>query len=319
VESQPGDQDMDMQSQEPDMEQGNLPAGRVASWPGNSSQAPPPPSSDDWVTEPVTWYFEPGTFVPVAKQVGASFYSIVCDHLGSPVSMFDSQGRQAWAARLDIYGKPRMLAGNRGACPFRFPGQYEDEETGLYYNRFRYYDPDSGQYVSQDPIHLRGGLALYAYVTDPLTFSDPLGLAATYCGKTKRWRDENGKFTKRPDDPADLVKNGKIDHPSLMEWQKGNADWNPAKPGNQWNPSAKFPTGGFNHDMKAPNGDRYRTHGHGSNSSAPAGSNAASGPTTTVTRVHNGNGEELTTSGTWAPKGSSNPNDVHIPLENSPY
>jgi RHS repeat-associated protein len=61
--------------------------------------------------------------------------------------------------------------------PFRYPGQYEDDETGLYYNRFRYYDPEVGHYLSQDPLGLAGGPALYAYVADPLTQADVLGLS----------------------------------------------------------------------------------------------------------------------------------------------
>jgi RHS repeat-associated protein len=61
-------------------------------------------------------------------------------------------------------------------CPFRWPGQQEDPETGLYYNRFRYYDPQLGAYVSQDPIGLLGGLAPYRYVADPLRFADCYGL-----------------------------------------------------------------------------------------------------------------------------------------------
>jgi RHS repeat-associated protein len=68
--------------------------------------------------------------------------------------------------------------GEKQACPFRWPGQYEDEETGLYYNRFRYYDPESGEYVSQDPIGLRGGMAFCAYVRDPLKLIDPFGLSS---------------------------------------------------------------------------------------------------------------------------------------------
>jgi RHS repeat-associated protein len=56
-------------------------------------------------------------------------------------------------------------------------GQYEDAETGLYYNRFRYYDAEAGQYTSQDPIGLAGGAALYGYVHDPLAWVDPLGLS----------------------------------------------------------------------------------------------------------------------------------------------
>ena len=51
-------------------------------------------------------------------------------------------------------------------CPFRYQGQYEDVETGLYYNRFRYYSPEEGMYLSQDPIGLSGGKVLYGYVRD---------------------------------------------------------------------------------------------------------------------------------------------------------
>jgi RHS repeat-associated protein len=72
----------------------------------------------------------------------------------------------------------RNLEGERQTCPFRWPGQYEDEETGLYYNRFRFYDPDAGQYASQDPIGLYGGLKSYAYVVDPNAWIDPFGLTS---------------------------------------------------------------------------------------------------------------------------------------------
>jgi RHS repeat-associated protein len=79
----------------------------------------------------------------------------------------------------DLYGVARVDVA-RTACPWRWPGQYEDEETGLYYNRFRYYDPRAGRYISQDPIGLYGGTALYAYVHDPLAWIDVFGLN---CGK----------------------------------------------------------------------------------------------------------------------------------------
>jgi RHS repeat-associated protein len=62
-------------------------------------------------------------------------------------------------------------------CPWRFAGQYRDTETGLHYNRFRYYDADAGQYISRDPLGLRAGLRVYAYVDDPWVASDPLGLS----------------------------------------------------------------------------------------------------------------------------------------------
>ena len=71
--------------------------------------------------------------------------------------MYDANGNKTWDAELDIYGKVRTLSrGNATDCPFRYQGQYEDSETGLYYNRFRYYSPDDGVYVSQDPIRIKG-------------------------------------------------------------------------------------------------------------------------------------------------------------------
>jgi RHS repeat-associated protein len=82
-----------------------------------------------------------------------------------------------WGADIDVYGELRNLRGAREACPFRWPGQYEDAETGLYYNRFRYYDAQSGEYTSQDRVGLIGGTALYAYVRDPLRECDFTGLA----------------------------------------------------------------------------------------------------------------------------------------------
>jgi RHS repeat-associated protein len=142
------------------------------------AQAPPALLRADQGTKsaPITWLFEPESFAPLAKLVGDERHSIVTDHLGTPVSMLDAQGREVWASEIDTYGALRELRGERSACPFRWPGQYEDVETGLYYNRFRYYDAEAGQYVAQDPIGLLGGLGLHAYVHDPLAWVDPLGL-----------------------------------------------------------------------------------------------------------------------------------------------
>ena len=62
-------------------------------------------------------------------------------------------------------------------CPIRFQGQWEDAESGLYYNRFRYYEPLAGQYASPDPIGLAGGVTLLGYVFQPAAKVDPLGLS----------------------------------------------------------------------------------------------------------------------------------------------
>ena len=64
-----------------------------------------------------------------------------------------------------------------GLIPFLYQGQYLDRETGLAYNRFRYYSPETGAYISQDPIRLEAGLSnLYAYVHDVNAWVDPWGL-----------------------------------------------------------------------------------------------------------------------------------------------
>ncbi len=96
--------------------------------------------------------------------------------------MYNSQGVKTWAVEYDIYGKIRKLAkGSLADCPFRYQGQYEDEETGLYYNRFRYYAADEGVYISQDPIGLNSReYNLYNYVSDTNSIIDPFGLDWNY-------------------------------------------------------------------------------------------------------------------------------------------
>jgi RHS repeat-associated protein len=124
-----------------------------------------------------TWVFEEGSFHPAAKLADDKQYSILTDYLGTPVQMYDEKGEKTWEMELDIYGKGHTFAGRSlSDCPFRYQGQYEDSETGLYYNRFRYYDPDSGNYISQDPIGLTGGHKLYNYVHDVNSWIDEFGL-----------------------------------------------------------------------------------------------------------------------------------------------
>ena len=104
----------------------------------------------------ITWVYDSDSYVPTAKIVGDRHYSIISDYIGRPVQAYDDNGNIVWQADYDIYGNIRNLHGSRKFIPFRQLGQYEDEETGLYYNRFRYYDSRIGNYISQDPIRLRG-------------------------------------------------------------------------------------------------------------------------------------------------------------------
>jgi RHS repeat-associated protein len=131
----------------------------------------------------IAWLFHPDEQMPIGRLENDQRFAIVTDQLGSPVATYDENGRQVWSGQLDSYGRLQTEDGDGSICPFRFQGQYEDTETGLYYNRFRYYDPGTGTYISRDPIGLTGGVNGYAYVHDPLTHVDPLGLAD--CGDLK--------------------------------------------------------------------------------------------------------------------------------------
>ena len=88
-----------------------------------------------------------------------------------------------WARELDLYGN--AIAGDSSFIPFLYQGQYYDEEIGLAYNRFRYYSPESGTYISQDPISILGGLNLNAYVHDVNNWID--------YAYNKGYIDDNGR------------------------------------------------------------------------------------------------------------------------------
>ncbi|OQP43858.1 hypothetical protein A4D02_10290 [Niastella koreensis] len=141
----------------------------------------------------ITWVFEADRQLPCAKIENGKAYSIINDHAGTPREAYDEAGIKVWECELDIYGRPKVIVGNKNFIPFRYEGQYEDEETGLYYNRFRYYNPEEGRYVSKDPISIAGGLNVYAYVADVNISVDPLGLKE--CTLTYRHKLKPGKVT----------------------------------------------------------------------------------------------------------------------------
>ena len=117
---------------------------------------------------------------PLFKRDGATgkvhyYYN---SHLGQPLKLFDKAGKITWAARSQAFGQTTVFV-NETENNLRFPGQYEDGETGLYYNFHRYYDPATGRYLRSDPAGLSGGLNPYLYVSSsPLELIDPLGLWA---------------------------------------------------------------------------------------------------------------------------------------------
>ncbi|WP_407265591.1 RHS repeat domain-containing protein [Tenacibaculum maritimum] len=96
--------------------------------------------------------------------------------------MYDEGGEQVWERSLDLNEK--VINGSNAPCPFLYQGQYYDKEIELAYNRFRYYDPDDGRYISKDPIGLLSGeYGFYNYVGDSNGWIDPMGLEKTYLKK----------------------------------------------------------------------------------------------------------------------------------------
>ncbi|WPN62907.1 RHS repeat-associated core domain-containing protein [Pseudomonas sp. P9_35] len=131
-----------------------------------------------------SYVYEPGTFRPLALLEGegpekATPFYYHLDHLGTPQELTSHQGEVVWAARYNGYGKLTGLLhgdGKRLEQPLRFQGQYHDRESGLHYNRHRYYNPETGRYLTADPSKLKGGLNAYRYTLNPTGWVDPLGL-----------------------------------------------------------------------------------------------------------------------------------------------
>ena len=139
------------------------------------------------------WVYEPGSFRPLA-QVEAQgdstqLHYIVTDLTGTARELCSEEGEVRWRGEQGLWGAHREerrpiplrrylgdAANEEVYCELRYQGQLFDAETGLYYNRHRYYDAESGQYLSPDPIGLHGGRRAYGYVKNPLSWVDPLGL-----------------------------------------------------------------------------------------------------------------------------------------------
>ena len=129
-----------------------------------------------------SYLYEPNTFRPLVllegfgpKETETFHYQL--DHLGTPRELTASDGKIVWSAHYRAYGEITRLDIGKVDNPLRFQGQYFDEESGLHYNRHRYYNPDNGRYLTPDPVKLAGGINAYQYVTNPTGWVDPLGLS----------------------------------------------------------------------------------------------------------------------------------------------
>ncbi|MEU5292631.1 DUF6531 domain-containing protein [Streptomyces umbrinus] len=149
-----------------------------------------------------TWEYEPDTHTPLLQLDGTPgqdeydwrFHAIVADLVGTPTEMVSESGDVVWAGRTTLWGEDASTTVDGPDCPLRFPGQYYDPETGWHYNFHRYYDPQTAQYTSPDPLGLLPEDNHHGYVRNPLSWLDALGLAP--CAKVialRAWKARNSQ------------------------------------------------------------------------------------------------------------------------------
>jgi RHS repeat-associated protein len=144
----------------------------------------------DGTRRTVTWDWSPGSWRALSQteriwrgeagqgEYDELFFAIVTGLGDAPGELVTPDGRIAWTARTDLWGRRLPSDGrDHGYCPLGLPGQYHDAESGLEYNYFRYYDPETGRYLTPDPLGREAGPNPHAYVPNPLVWIDPYGLA----------------------------------------------------------------------------------------------------------------------------------------------
>ncbi|CAM5621005.1 hypothetical protein SAVIM338S_05814 [Streptomyces avidinii] len=119
------------------------------------------------------------------KEIDRRFFVIATDLIGTPTELIDESGDIAWRSRATLWGTTAWSRDSTTYTPLRFPGQYYDPETGLHYNYFRHYDPETGRYTSPDPLGLAPAPNPVAYVANPNSACDPLGLMPKYTKEEK--------------------------------------------------------------------------------------------------------------------------------------
>ena len=134
-------------------------------------------------------------------QAGAAYY-VSCDHRGTPQTVWDAEGRRVWRASIAPYGAAELDAANEICLDLRFPGHFLDEELGLHYNRFRYYDPTLGRYLQADLLGIAGSTNVYRYCNNPLKEVDVRGTCPSAAD------DEEGGTTTSEDEDSESLTAG---------------------------------------------------------------------------------------------------------------
>ncbi len=160
-----------------------------------------------------------------AEPESGTSYVVYSDPVGMPLHIEDASGRVVWwAKRIDPYGLIEVHESAEVEYNLRWPGHYFDPETGLHYNRYRYYDPTLGRYLQSDPLGYEGSeVNLYAYPDNPLVSVDVLGLEGRHKTRTKGNKDKGQKNdgTEGTDADVDYVTKPRKPHqPNRDKWQE---------------------------------------------------------------------------------------------------
>ena len=124
-----------------------------------------------------TWLYHTNNNDPIGTYQNDTIYSIITDAVGKPTEIIDKNGTLVWSCLYNAWGEASISTNSSIECNLRFPGQWFDKENGLHYNRFRYYHPDTGRFISPDPIGLYNDLNEYLYAPNPINWEDFFGLA----------------------------------------------------------------------------------------------------------------------------------------------
>ncbi|MBX3618359.1 MAG: hypothetical protein KF839_14735 [Nitrosomonas sp.] len=170
--------------------------------------------ADDWLVRQETVWLGNIPVGVITKRTATSeiqVHYIHADHLNTPRAIVDQSNTIVWRwENIHAFGAnlPNEDPDNNGQLfeyHLRFPGQYFDKETGLHYNYFRYYEPETGRYISPDPIGLAAGMDVWGYgLQNPIRWIDPSGLDAT-----NWWNNSGGR-------------NPVTDGPTNGNWGGGN-------------------------------------------------------------------------------------------------
>lgn len=123
------------------------------------------------------YIYAPGTFVPLAIAEAGHTQVFENETNGAPTQLISTDGNTLWECRPGAWGEVEVLDHSRLGNSLRLQGQYRDEETGLHYNRFRFYEPRTGGFLSIDPLGLAVGENLYCVAPSTWAWIDPLGLS----------------------------------------------------------------------------------------------------------------------------------------------